>query len=79
MKKTKATNNVQNNNIIFASQRIPTFSNMEEIIKDNNKTENNDLNKINNQNMNDKKINGITPFGINEETKNKNIKKLIIK
>ena len=79
MKKTKTTNNVQNNNIIFASQRIPTFSNMEEIIKDNNKTENNDLNKINNQNMNDKKINGITPFGINEETKNKNIKKLIIK
>ena len=80
MKKTKTTNNIHNNNNIYISQRIPTFSNIEEIVKDNNK---NDYNNINNsRNINDKKINEVTPMGANDEIKNiknKKITKLIIK
>jgi len=91
MKKTKTNNklnNVSNNNNnnfnLFTSQRIPTFSNIDEIIK---KENNSNISRINedNDNINDiihnnKKSSGITPFGINEIPKNeKPIIKLIVK
>ena len=80
MKKTKSNNTFNNNNNdIFTSQRIPTFSNIEDIIQEDNM---NDNNKINN-NQNNINVNvyknqkEVTPFG--ESHKKKKITKLTIK
>ena len=79
-----AINNNNNNNFnLLTSQRIPTFSNLDEIIKE----DNSNINRINenNNNINNiihqkKKSSEVTPFGINDIPKNeKPITKLIVK
>ena len=84
-KLNNASNNSNNNNFsLFTYQRIPTFSNIDEIIKEEN---NSNINRINegNDNINniihDKKLSSeVTPFGINEiPTIEKPIIKLIAK
>ena len=72
MKKTKSNNNFNNN--IFTSQRIPTFSNIDDIIQKDNM---NDNNKIDNNENNIKKQKEVTPFG--DVPKNEKITKLTIK
>ena len=75
MKKTKSSNTFNNNNNIFTSQRIPTFSNIDEIIYDEeNKNIKTTINIKNNKN---KKINEVTPFG--DVSKNEKVTKLTIK
>ena len=86
IKLNNSNNNSNNNNnfSLISSQRIPTFSNIDEIIKEEN---NSNINRINkdNDNINDiihhnKKSYEVTPFGINEINKNeKPITKLIVK
>ena len=86
-KLNNANNNSNNNNnfSLFTSQRIPTFSNLNEIIKEVN---NSNINRINEDNGNisnniinhKKKSSEVTPFGNNEILKNeKPITKLIVK
>ena len=81
MKKTKTCGNFNNNNNnLFSSQRVPTFSNIDEALKDdNNKEDNNISNNTTNKNNKGKKTNEITPFGSNEPLKNEKLTKLTIK
>ena len=86
MKKTKTNsklNNTDNNNInnfsLFTSQRVPTFSNVDELIQDEKNSNENIINE-NNIIYHSKKPSEVTPFGINEiPKKEKQIPKLIIK
>ena len=88
MKKTKTNsklNNINNNsnNInnfsLFTSQRVPTFSNVDELIQNENNPNENIINE-NNIIYHNKKPSEVTPFGMNEiPKKEKPIPKLIIK
>ena len=61
MKKTKSNNNF-NNNSILTSQRIPTFSNIDDMIKEENINDYNKNNINSNANINKNQKN-MTPFG----------------
>ncbi len=82
MKKTKTCNNFNSNYNIYSSQRIPTFSNIEEITKDiNNKNVMpvEQSKPINNDNNNNLKINEVTPCNSYEIPKNEKKIKFTIK
>ena len=78
MKKTKTCNNFNSSNI-FTSQRIPTFSNIEEMTKDINSNVIPIEQGKQSNNNNSLKINEVTPCNPNEVPKNNKIPKFIIK
>ena len=80
MKKTKTCGNFNNSNNLLSSQRVPTFSNIDEILKDdNNKEDNNISNNIANKNNKGKKTNEVTPFGSSQPSKNEKLTKFTVK
>ena len=78
MKKSRNNNklNINNNSgfNLINSQRIPTFSNIDPMIKNEN---NENINKNNKKNQK-KKLSCVTPFGSSEPSKNEKIKKKLI-